>query len=131
MKAGVIGATLAFLLMIGFPVVSFAGPAVDTDGDGSFDWLDNCKAVSNAAQVDSDGDGCGNRCDADFDQNGTVGVADFTLWSNALGDTAPGPPFNASVDADVDGTIGIGDFTIWSNSLGGPPGPSGIADPCL
>ena len=32
-------------------------PNVDTDSDGVVDALDNCKALSNATQVDSDGDG--------------------------------------------------------------------------
>ncbi len=126
MRAGVIAA-ITFLLVLGFSATSFAGPAVDIDGDGDFDWLDNCILHSNAAQIDSDGDGCGNRCDSDYDQNGAVGISDFTLWSNALGDKAPGPPFNAAIDADENGAIGIGDFAAWSNSFGGPPGPSGFS----
>ena len=114
--------------MLGFSATLFAGPAVDTDGDGDFDWLDNCIFNSNAAQTDSDNDGCGNRCDSDYDQNGVVCVSDFTLWANSLGDHAPGPPFNAAIDTDVNGAIGIGDFTGWSNQRGGPPGPSGTTN---
>ncbi len=128
MRAGVMAATLTFLLALGFSVTSFAGPAVDTDGDGDFDWLDNCIVVSNSSQVDCDNDGCGNACDSDFNQNGVTDIADFTAWSNALGDTAPGPPFNACIDTDLNGAIGIGDFTNWSNALGDPPGPSGTVN---
>jgi hypothetical protein len=47
-------------------------PCTDTDGDGFADHLtaasqcalDNCPAVANPAQTDSDGDGLGNACDA-------------------------------------------------------------------
>jgi hypothetical protein len=123
MRAGVVAATLTFLLAIGFPVASLAGPAIDTDGDGTFDWLDNCKDVSNAAQIDTNGDGCGNRCDADFDNNGGVGVSDFGLWKSAFGQAAPGPPFNPDIDTDVNGGIGVSDFGTWKASFGGPPGP--------
>lgn len=45
--------------------VSFGGisPAVDTDGDGVFDTLDNCPATANANQFEDDGDTIGNACD--------------------------------------------------------------------
>jgi Zn-dependent metalloprotease len=35
----------------------------DTDGDGSIDLADNCPAVANAEQVDTDHDGLGDACD--------------------------------------------------------------------
>jgi hypothetical protein len=38
-------------------------PAVDGDGDGVFDWLDNCPAHANADQRDSDRDGQGDACE--------------------------------------------------------------------
>jgi hypothetical protein len=40
-----------------------ADPLTDADSDGVDDSLDNCPAVANAAQTDSDGDGLGNACD--------------------------------------------------------------------
>ena len=44
--------------------------APDTDGDGdSADDADNCTLVSNPTQCDSDGDGYGNRCDGDLNNN--------------------------------------------------------------
>lgn len=130
MKAGVIAATLTFLLVLAVPAVSFAGAATDSDGDGVFDWFDNCLNVSNTAQVDSNGDGCGNRCDADADNNGVVGAGDFALWKAGFGNASPGPPFNPDVDFDVSGVIGAGDFAIWKSSFGGPPGPSGTTATC-
>jgi hypothetical protein len=38
-------------------------PAVDRDRDGVFDWRDNCPAVANANQRDSDRDGTGDACE--------------------------------------------------------------------
>jgi cysteine-rich repeat protein len=37
---------------------------IDTDGDGVIDCQDNCPTVSNPDQSDIDGDGIGDRCDA-------------------------------------------------------------------
>ena len=78
MKVGIISILTALLLAL----PAFAGTvdpcaggggAPDLDGDGYQDDLcDNCSLKANASQTDSDGDGCGNVCDADFDQNGVV-----------------------------------------------------------
>ncbi len=38
-------------------------PAVDRDGDGVFDWRDNCAAVANRDQRDTDRDGRGDACE--------------------------------------------------------------------
>jgi hypothetical protein len=60
------------------------GPAIDTDGDGLADVADNCRLVGNngqpntgAAQNDTDADGIGNMCDADFNQTCTVDFTDL------------------------------------------------------
>ena len=39
-------------------------PEVDTDGDGIPDAQDNCPAIANSDQIDSDSDGSGDLCDA-------------------------------------------------------------------
>ncbi|MEW6321959.1 MAG: thrombospondin type 3 repeat-containing protein [Acidobacteriota bacterium] len=49
--------------------------AVDTDGDGVLDDVDNCPAVANADQADYDNDGIGDACD-DSDLDGVVDAAD-------------------------------------------------------
>ncbi len=48
----------------------------DVDGDGLDNQDDNCPIVSNANQLDTDGDGVGNGCDADDDNDGIADVVD-------------------------------------------------------
>jgi len=55
-------ATLAWLVLGVSPVV--AGVCPDSDGDGFTDCADNCSDSYNPGQDDTDGDLCGNRCDA-------------------------------------------------------------------
>jgi urease beta subunit len=43
--------------------IEVRGPAVDGDADGVPDGVDNCPAVANPDQTDSDGDGIGDACD--------------------------------------------------------------------
>jgi cysteine-rich repeat protein len=65
--------------------------ALDTDGDGVLDCVDNCRRVPNADQRDGDGDGTGDACDVD------------------------GPPFPVSVDP-VDATAAP---SAGSDAVGG------------
>ena len=46
--------------------------SLDADGDGVLGTADNCPAVANASQLDTDGDGLGDACDPDDDDD-TVG----------------------------------------------------------
>jgi len=48
------------------------GRSDDRDNDGVADRIDNCSAVPNPLQRDSNGDGFGNLCDADVDGDGIV-----------------------------------------------------------
>ncbi len=48
----------------------------DTDADGVLDHEDNCPAVANPDQADTDGDGLGDACDADDDGDGVRDVLD-------------------------------------------------------
>lgn len=48
----------------------------DNDGDGLFDYDDNCPWHANNAQADTDGDGFGNLCDPDLDGDGVPNSSD-------------------------------------------------------
>jgi hypothetical protein len=54
-----------------------APEAIDRDQDGTPDLLDNCLEAANRGQVDTDGDGFGNACDADLDEDGVAGERDL------------------------------------------------------
>lgn len=100
-------------------------PAVDTDADGIVDALDNCRTVSNATQVDSNGDGYGNRCDGDLNNNGSTNAQDTALFRQQLGQPSAAPTYNAA-DLNTNGSVNAQDTALFRTRLGAPPGPSGI-----
>ncbi len=80
-----------FLLSIFFMTPSLVF-AIDSDGDGVDDTLDNCIDTANEDQHDSNGDGFGNACDADLDDSGFVNFADlsaFKVMFSELPDLTP------------------------------------------
>lgn len=52
----------------------------DSDMDGIFDAFDNCPTVSNPDQTDTDGDGLGNACDPDDDNDGIPDTVEEALF---------------------------------------------------
>ncbi len=96
----------------------------DSDGDGVPDGQDNCSAVPNAAQVDTDGDLIGNVCDCDFDQDAFCSIGDFNLF---LPDFQTTTDSGVGTDMDAGGSVGIEDFTLFlPGFMNGVPGPSGL-----
>jgi len=93
---------------------------IDTDGDTVDDAIDNCTLVQNTDQRDTNGDGFGNICDADLDQDNLVGFSDFSLFRAVFGTADP------DADLDGDGLVGFSDFSIFRAAFGGVPGPSGL-----
>jgi subtilisin-like proprotein convertase family protein len=61
-------------------------PQLDTDGDGFNDSSDNCPTTANADQADFDGDGLGDVCDSDIDNDGVLNGNDLCN-DTPLGDT--------------------------------------------
>ncbi len=105
--------------------LTFAPPVPDTDGDGVPDNLDNCTLVANPSQCDSDGDGYGNRCDGDFNNNGFTNAQDTTLFRQQLGQPSVGPTYNQA-DLNCNGFVNAQDTTILRTLIGQPPGPSAL-----
>ena len=54
------------------------------DGDGIVNTLDNCTEVANPSQCDSDGDGYGNHCDGDLNNNAVTNGQDYLLFRARL-----------------------------------------------
>ena len=119
MRLTIFAATFAFLLW-GTP--AFAGTNPDFDSDGVGDTIDNCSERANPNQDDTDGDDCGNLCDADYSQTGTVGFADFgDFTSNGFGST--NELYNHT--EPVTDAVGFGDFGFFTSNFATTPGPSG------
>jgi hypothetical protein len=56
----------------------------DSDGDGVLDTLDNCPNDPNPLQENNDGDGLGDACDPDDDNDGLSDVEEGGIGSNPL-----------------------------------------------
>jgi len=91
---------------------------VDTDGDGVPDAIDNCIMVANPDQRDTHGNGIGNACNGDLNNDGVVNSIDYSILKNRL--------FLNDPDADLngDGVVNSIDFSIMKTLLLKPPGPS-------
>ena len=111
------------LFAVGFAMSATAGSVVDTDADQVPDVFDNCPNDPNGPaeapnnQVDTNGDGFGNLCDADYDQDNDTDLTDFNAFLADFGNPATGDQ-----DHDADGDTDLGDFNIFLGRFGGPPG---------
>jgi peptidyl-prolyl cis-trans isomerase A (cyclophilin A) len=85
--------------------------------------------VRNAAQVYSQNDITANEAvmvsvsvlnyrAGDYDFNGVVNSADYTVWRNSFGSTT-----NAAADGNGNGIVDAADYVIWRNTLGQSGGP--------
>ena len=94
---------------------------VDADSDLIPDINDNCLNEDNTDQRDSNGDGFGNLCDADLNNDGVINVIDLGLLRTRF--------FTNDADADFngDGVVNVIDLGILRTSFFGAPGPSGFA----
>ncbi|MFK8030013.1 MAG: thrombospondin type 3 repeat-containing protein [Gammaproteobacteria bacterium] len=89
----------------------------DNDGDGVNDSADNCFLVANSDQVDTDNDGYGNACDADFNNDCVVNFIDIGAFADEFLGT------NALFDLNGDGAVNFLDYTTLTNQFLQTPGP--------
>jgi hypothetical protein len=91
---------------------------IDEDNDGVIDNEDNCLNADNFNQRDTDNDGFGNQCDADFNNDGITSFADFISFRQKF--------FSASPDADLngDGVVSFADFIKFRSLFNQQPGPA-------
>jgi hypothetical protein len=91
---------------------------IKTYGDTISAWVDdvivgdNCPLVANADQLDTDGDGLGDACDTDDDDDGTPDVADncpLLVTANHLDDDGDGIGDACDPDDDNDGIPDVSD----------------------
>ena len=99
----------------------------DQDQDGVGDPEDNCLEVANADQRDTNLDGFGNLCDADFDGNLVVNSVDLGVFKAAYLKTQGQPGYNPDVDLDGGAAINATDLGLFRSMYLGVPGPSGLS----
>jgi len=112
---------LKWIVLAALVTASGASLALDSDGDGVDDSIDNCRGYSNPLQFDADADGFGNRCDVDFNQNGIADGRDVKYFTKAIKSQDP------VADVNEDGQVNAGDPIAAIPLWGKPPGPG--ADP--
>jgi hypothetical protein len=91
---------------------------VDADNDLVDDVVDNCLGASNNSQRDTDGDGYGNWCDADLNNDLKVNFADLALFRASFATS------DANADLDGNGNVNFADLARFKALFGKPPGPS-------
>jgi hypothetical protein len=89
----------------------------DADGDEYSDDLDNCSAQPNPDQRDTDGDGFGNACDADLNNDNIVNVIDLGLFRQRFFGSDPDADFNG------DGIVNVIDLGFLKARFFSAPGP--------
>ena len=106
--------------------VELVVPGRDSDGDGVTDNLDNCINVANPDQRDTDGDGYGNMCDGDLNNDGDTNTLDLNIYKLAHRSKIGDPNFNPNADFNGDGAVNTLDLNIYKSLHRKPPGPSGL-----
>jgi len=101
---------------------------LDTDADGVPQSLDNCTAAANADQRDTDGDGYGNLCDGDLNNDGDTNTLDLQLYIMAHRTYSGDPAYDPDADFNGDSAVNTLDLNIYRGLHRLPPGPSCCGD---
>lgn len=109
------GALLVLLLL---PMAGWC--SVDGDGDGVPDLVDNCVESVNSPQRDTDGDGIGNLCDPDFNNDGIVDLLDLAEMRDVF-------LLQGVFDQDLNGDaiVDLQDLAVMRPFFLDSPGPAG------
>ncbi len=100
----------------------------DRDKDGVLDELDNCIDRPNGplqpdrggfSQRDTDGDGVGNACDPDLNNDGMANSMDLGIMASVFFTS------DANADFNGDGIVNSQDLGVMAQLFFQPPGPSG------
>ena len=116
MRLTIFAAAITFLVW-GTPAF-----AQDFDADGVADAFDNCSEDANTNQIDSDGDDCGNVCDADYDGDGVTGFLDIFEFGTKFGS---GNPKFCHLVPILPCAVGFNDLGFLLQKFSRAPGPSG------
>ena len=92
------------------PPCAEAPPPSDQDGDGIADVDDNCPFIANPSQRNTDGDGLGDACDSDDDNDG---LPDVFEQSNEGLDPLVGS--DAKLDFDKDGLNNLKEYQLGTD----------------
>ncbi len=98
--------------------------ADDIDGDGFEADVDNCLTIANPNQIDADGDGFGNACDADLDNNCNTDFDDLAALKQLFFGNDP------VADLNTDGNVDFGDLSAMKQLFFMVPGPSALSAMC-